>query len=107
MTDRSRRDTEYVVVRDRKPKKPIRYYYDNDNDDDDDDDDDDNEIPITSTRRIVRTKPNKEQRIKYITTDELESAHRRPRISEFNDVCIFIYIFLHNIIGYILFFSVE
>jgi hypothetical protein len=96
MTDRSSRDTEYVVVRDRKPKKPIRYYYDND---DDDDDDDDNEIPITSTRRIVRTKPIKEQRIKYITTEELESDHRRPRISELNDVCIFIYIFFLILIG--------
>jgi hypothetical protein len=91
MTNRSSRDTEYVVVRDQKPKKPIRYYYDNDNDDDDDDDEY-NEVQIpTTSRRVLRTKPPKEQRIKYVTTDELESEYRRHRVAESNDVCIILF----------------
>jgi len=78
MTDRSTRDTEYVLVRDSKPKKTTRYYYDPD-------DDYDSQQGAT-TRRIVRTKPIKEQRMKYITTDELQSDHRGV---EQKDVCTF------------------
>jgi len=83
---RSSRDTEYVVVRDQKPKKSTRYYYD----DDDADDDNDSQIG-TSTRTIVRTKPVKEPRIKYITADEIEPDYRRQRQAVSNDVCTFIF----------------
>jgi hypothetical protein len=81
MTNHSRRDTQYVVLRNEKPKKATRYYYDTD-------DDDDSQM-ATITRRIVRTKPIKDQRIKYITTDELQSDHRRQRAVEQKDVCNF------------------
>lgn len=88
MTDRSNRNTEYVLIKDSKPKKPSRYYYDAD--------DDDNESQ-PATRRMVRTKPPKEQRIRYVTADELESNYRRPRLAESSDVCILLkYIFLIN-----------
>jgi hypothetical protein len=82
MTDRSTRDTEYVLVQDPKSKKTTRYYYDAD-------DDNDSQLG-TSTRRIVRTKPIKEQRIRYVSSDEVESNYRRPRVAESSDVCILI-----------------
>ena len=75
MTNRSSRDTQYVIVRDEKPKKPTRYYYDGDDDND-----------SQTARRIVRTKPAKEQRIKYVTADAVESDHRRQRVAESSDV---------------------
>lgn len=81
MTDRSGRETEYVLIRDSKPKKTTRYYYDAD-------DDNDSQNGVTTTRRILRTKPTKEQRVKYVTADELDSDYRRPRVTESNDVCI-------------------
>jgi len=91
MTDRSIRDTEYVIVRDSKPKKSTRYYYDADDDND--------SQQGSTTRRIIRTKPTKEQRIKYISTDELETDYRRSRIVEPSDVCTFIlYIYIHSLI---------
>jgi hypothetical protein len=85
MTNHSRRDTQYVVLRNGKPKKATRYYYDTDVDDDDDND----SQMATISRRIVRTKPIKEQLMKYITTDELQSDHRRQRGFEQKDVCTF------------------
>lgn len=78
MTDRSTRDGEYVLVRDSKPKKTTRYYYDADVDND-------SQLGAM-TRRVVRTKPAKEQRIRYVLADEAESDYRRPRITESSDV---------------------
>jgi hypothetical protein len=91
MTDRSSRDTEYFLIKDPKPRKSTRYYYDADDDDND-------SQPITTTRRVVQAKPPKEQRIKYITADELESNYRRPRVAESNDVCTLILFLLNNLI---------
>jgi hypothetical protein len=81
MTDRSHRDAEYVIIRDPKPKKPTRYYYDAD-------DDNDSQAGST-TRRIIRTQPTKEQRIKYILSDEQESDYRRSRVVESKHVYIY------------------
>jgi len=74
MTDRK---TKYFLIQDRKKSKKTRQYrYD---DDDDDDDDDDSQI------RLVRTKPpRKEQRVKYFSSDELQSDYRRQD----SDVCV-------------------
>ena len=83
MTDPSSREAEYVIVRDRKPKKPTRYYYD----DDDNIDYDTDSHHGTSTRRVVRRKPVSEQRIKYITSEEPEAEYRRHHASESNEVC--------------------
>lgn len=91
MTDQA---TQYVVVQNGQPKKTMRYYYDSD-----DDYDDEPQMPVI-TRRIVRTQPTKGQRIRYVTTNELESNHRRPRLTESIDVCIYIQSF-----SYILFVS--
>jgi hypothetical protein len=82
MTDRSHRDSEYVLIRDSKPKKSTRYYYDAD-------DDNDSQQSV-ATKTIVRPKPTKEPRIRYITSDELESDYRRPRVAESIHVCTFI-----------------
>jgi hypothetical protein len=84
MTNRASRDTEYVVVRDRKPKKTSRYYYD----DDGDVEDDDNESQLdTTTRSVVRSKPIREQHVKYVSTDDHDSQYRRQRATEPSDVC--------------------
>ena len=96
MTDRSNRDTEYVIVRNGKSKKTTRYY-----DDTDDDDDDDSQIG-TVTRRIVRTKPTKEQHIKYISRHEPVSDHRRQRVVESNDVCISFLYKIHTLFVFFL-----
>ena len=80
MTDRSTQNSEYVFVRDAKPKQTARYYHDGD-------DDNDSQTNMT-TRRIVRTKPAKEQRIRYVVADDGESDYRRVRQAESNDVCI-------------------
>ena len=86
MTERLSRDTEYVLVPNRKSKKPVQYVYETD---------DDNESHIaTVTRKLVRQKPVREQHIKYITADELERDHRRQRVVETNDVCALIYLFI-------------
>ena len=78
MTDRSHRDSEYVIIRDSKSKKPSHYYYDAD---------DDNESQAGgTTRRIVRAQPTKEQRIRYVIADEQESDYRRQRVVEPSDV---------------------
>ena len=82
MTDRSTQNAEYVFVRgDNKPQRTTRYYYDAD-------DDDEYSQAGTTTRRIVRTKPMPEQRIRYVMADDVESDYRRPRQAESNDVCI-------------------
>jgi len=87
MTNRSIRDTEYVIVRDSKPKNATRYYYDADDDND--------SQQASTTRRIIRTKPTKEPRIKYVTADEHETDYRRSRIVESSDVCTFVlYIYI-------------
>lgn len=80
MTDRSTQSSEYVLVRDAKPKQTARYYYDGDDDND--------SQTNTTTRRIVRTKPVKEQRIRYVRGDDSESDYRRVRQAESSDVCI-------------------
>jgi hypothetical protein len=80
------RDTEYVIVRNRKPKKTRRIYYD----EDEDYDDDDSQIYTSTTRRITRSKPRRQQqpRIKYISSDEIDSDYRRQRVVESRDVCL-------------------
>jgi len=72
MTDR---DAEYVLVRNRKPRKTRQYYYD-----EDDDDDDDSQIYT----RVTRRKPAKEPRIRYVSSDEIDSDYRRQP----SDVCV-------------------
>ncbi|CAF2411402.1 unnamed protein product [Rotaria sp. Silwood2] len=67
----SDRNTEYVLVRNPKPKKTRQYYYD---DDPNDDDDDDNDSQIYG--RLVSIKPRREQRIKYISNDENDYDYR-------------------------------
>ncbi|CAF1447860.1 unnamed protein product [Rotaria sordida] len=70
----SDRNTEYILIRNRKPKKSRQHYYDEDaNYDDDEDDDDDSQIYA----RLVPRKPRKEQRIKYISNDENDFDYRR------------------------------
>ncbi|CAF5028165.1 unnamed protein product, partial [Rotaria magnacalcarata] len=77
MTQRLSRDAEYVVVTDRKPKTTQRYYTDSD---------DDNDLqPVVTTRRIVRTKPNKEHRRKYAEIQNGESDHRQQHVIESDD----------------------
>ncbi|CAF1098471.1 unnamed protein product [Adineta ricciae] len=77
MTERLSRGAEYILVPNRKPKKPVQYVYETD---------DDNESQIaTVTRKVVRQKPAHEQHIRYITADELERDHRRQRVVETND----------------------
>lgn len=83
MTDRSTQSSEYVLVRDAKPKKTTRYYYDTA------DDDNDSQIN-TTTRRIVRTKPVKEQPVRYVVADDAETDYRRVRQAESSDVCILV-----------------
>ena len=83
MTEPSSRETEYVVVRDGKPKKTARYYYD-----DDDLIDYDTDTPITTTRRVIRKKPVKEQRVKYISADEPEVAETPANPPETTEVRI-------------------
>ncbi|CAF3409072.1 unnamed protein product [Rotaria sp. Silwood1] len=73
----SDRNTEYVLIRNRKPKKSRQYYYDEDPNDDDGDDDNDSQIYA----RLVQIKPRKEQRIKYISNDE-DDLDYRSRISD-------------------------
>jgi hypothetical protein len=73
------RDSEYVLVRNRKPRKTRQYYYD-----EDDDDDDDSQIYT----RVIRRKPAKEQRIRYVSSDEIDSDYRRQP----SDVCVCVYL---------------
>ncbi|CAF0740776.1 unnamed protein product [Adineta steineri] len=77
MNNRINRDAGYVLVQDKKQSKGTQYY------DSDDDDDNDSQM-ATVTRRVIRTKPTKEQRIKYISTDDLQYDHRRQSIVEPN-----------------------
>ncbi|CAF3345787.1 unnamed protein product [Rotaria socialis] len=77
MTQRLSRDVEYVVVTDRKPKPTQRYYIDSDDDND--------SQPVVTTRRIVRTKPIKEHRIKYAEMQNGESDHRQQHVIESDD----------------------
>ncbi|CAF0875453.1 unnamed protein product [Adineta steineri] len=84
MNNRINRDGGYVLVQDKKQSKGTQYY-----DDSDDDDDNDSQM-ATVTRRVIRTKPTKEQRIKYISTDDLQYDHRRQSIVEPNNVRRFI-----------------
>ncbi len=79
------RDTEYVLVRSRKPKKTRQYYYD----DDEADDDDDSQIYT----RVVRRKPRREQRMRYISSDDIESDYRRQS----SDVCACVFSLLNLI----------
>lgn len=65
------RDTEYVLLKSRKPKKKKQYYYKNDNYEDDDDDDDGNDEPELY-RRLPRRKP----RVKYVSDEEYDSDYR-------------------------------
>lgn len=81
MTEPSSRETEYVVVRDGKPKRTSRYYYD-----DDDLIDYDTDTPVATTRRVIRKKPIKEQRVKYISADEPEGAETPANPPEGNEV---------------------
>ncbi|CAF5012029.1 unnamed protein product, partial [Rotaria socialis] len=75
MTDRT---TEYILVSSRrKAKKPKQYYYNEDSDNDDEDDEDDNDSQIYG--RLVPIKPRKEQRIKYISNDEIFPDYRKHR----------------------------
>lgn len=74
MTHRSNRDAQYVIVRDSKSQKPVQYYYDADDDDD--------PQAVLKTRRIVQQKPVKEQRIRYVSTDEVEPEYRRTRLPQ-------------------------
>ena len=91
MAEPSSREAEYVVVRDGKPKKTSRYYYD-----DDDLIDYDTDTPVTTTRRIVRRKPVKEQRIKYISADEPDVAETPANPPEPTEVCLFFIRKVHN-----------
>ena len=78
MTNRSSRDAKYVLVQSRKPKATASYYAD-----------DDYHSQIEApTRRIVRTKPREERRVKYVTSDELDGDYRRERWPVSNDVRI-------------------
>ncbi|UJR28227.1 hypothetical protein I4U23_009477 [Adineta vaga] len=77
MTERLSRDMEYVILPQRKVRKPTQYYYESD-------DDNESQVP-TVTKRIVRGKPVREQNIKYVTADELDRDHRRSRQTETND----------------------
>lgn len=79
------RDTEYILVQNKKPKKKIRQYRYNEDDDDDNDDDDNNSDLY---RRVARSKPHKEQRLRYMSSDEIESDNRR----EPSDVCLCVFI---------------
>ena len=82
MTEPSSRETEYVVVRDGKPKRVSKYYYD-----DDDLIDDDTDAPVTArTRRVIRKKPVKEQRIKYVSADEPDVEYAPPNPQETTEV---------------------
>lgn len=86
-------DTEYVVIRDGRPKKAQRYYYPEDDDDDDADDyfdevDDHDDSPVV--RRVTRRKPVREQRIKYITNEPPESEYRSHRHVETKEVGLII-----------------
>lgn len=76
MTAPSSRETEYVIVRDGKPKQTARYYYD------DDMIDYDTDTPVTTTRRVIRKQPVKEQRIKYVSADEPEVEDQPVNPSE-------------------------
>lgn len=79
MTNRLSRDTEYVLVRDAKSRKPLRQYYDTDDEND--------SQPRLTTRKVVQKKPVKGQRIKYVATEEHEPDYRRVRLAGSNDVC--------------------
>ena len=84
MTDPIHQDTEYVVVRGRQQKKAMRYY---DNDDDEDDYvDEDTDSPVV--RRMIRRKPVREQRIKYVTNEEPDTEYRRVLDPEPKEVCV-------------------
>ena len=86
MTNRPNRDTKYVIVTDRKPKMASRYRYEDDYVDDNNDD-----LQILSTTgRLVRTKPMNDQRFRYVTMDNHESDHQQQDEDESKDVCIFI-----------------
>jgi hypothetical protein len=82
MTDPSSREAEYVVVRDRKPKKSTQYYYDDDDNLDYDSDSNLGTVP----RRVARRKPVSEHRIKYVTSEEPNAEYRRQHASESNEV---------------------
>ena len=100
MTDRT---TEYILVPSRrKAKKPKQYYYneDEDNDDNNNNDDDDNDSQIYG--RLVPIKPRKEQRIKYISNDEIFSDYRKHRSEVCVCVCGFNLTIEHYIIVYYL-----
>ena len=84
MTIRPSRDTKYIVVTDRKPKIASWYRYEDDYADD---------SPIQSTtRRVVQTKPMKDQRFRYVTMDNHESDRQRQDAAESDDVCNFYFI---------------
>ena len=69
------RNTEYVLVKSRKPKKTRQHYY---NDDEDEDEDDDPEF----YRRLPRRKP----RVRYVSNEDDDyDRHRRRQPS---DVCV-------------------
>lgn len=71
------RDTEYILVQNKKPKrKPRQYRYKEEGDDDDD---------SQLYQRVARTKPHKEQRLRYMSSDEIESDRRQQS----SDVCVF------------------
>lgn len=81
----SDRNMEYVILPRRKPNKVKQYYVDEDADDDEDEDDDGSQI----YSQIVRPKPRREQRIKYISKDDIDYDERKQK----NDVCVF-YLFI-------------
>lgn len=72
------RNTEYLLIKNQKTRKPKQFYYD----EDDDDYDDDYNSQIYG--RLVPIKPRKEQRVKYISNDETDYNYRKYT----SDVCV-------------------
>jgi len=78
------RNSEFVLLKSRKPKKKKQYYYRNDDyeDDDDDDDDDDDNQP-----ELYRRMPRQKQRVKKYVSDGEDDSDYRP--AELTDVRFF------------------
>ena len=90
------RNSEFVLLKSRKPKKKKQYYYRNDDyeDDDDDDDDDDDNQP-----ELYRRMPRQKQRVKKYVSDGEDDSDYRP--AELTDVRMFVCVFFNEL----LFFS--
>ena len=74
MTDRN---TEYVLMRNRKPRNTKRYYYYDDDDDDDDDDNGDANLQVYT--RLARAKAHEPQRVKYISSNGIDFGYQEKK----------------------------